>query len=107
MVRSLAVSSVDHKIKNHLSILIGNYEFYYAAGVFSQKVELDHSNINDPVLLDKEIKEKISSFTPENDREEYLISILKKFEVNIKESDEDMIALFKVGSESKVLIEDE
>lgn len=106
MVPLLAVQSVNHKITNHLSIIIGNYEYYYAAGLISQKVNIGPDIISDPKQLDNVIKDELKDFHPENDRTEYLVAMLNKFEMKSSGFDEDMKELYRLGKESLILESD-
>jgi hypothetical protein len=106
MVPLLAEQSVDHKITNHLSILIGNYEYYYAAGLISQKIDIDPDIISAPEKLDNVIKKGLADFHPEDENTEYLCTLLKKYEMKSAEFDDDMKELFRLGKESGILNED-
>lgn len=106
MVPLLAEQSVDHKIEKHLSILIGNYEYYYAAGLISQKITINPEIISDCMKLDESIKEQLKDFHPSDDRTEYLCMLLNRYEMKSADFDDDMKELFRLGTESGILESD-
>lgn len=105
MVPSLVVYSVNHKIKERLSVIIGNYEFYYAAGLISPKLKIDANGFTQPKALDAAIKERLKKYVPDSSRTDFLCNLLKKYEVKSENYDEDMKELFRLGSESNILNE--
>ena len=112
MEKILPIQSVDKKINRQMSVLIGNYEFYYAAGVFSAifGVELDPKM--DPVSLKKVVDEYIKNNnlvanepSPEQisgdsddfeDKKGYLVYLMNRYEI-IEQYDDVMVELYSDG----------
>ncbi len=92
----LAKQSIDIKCKIQASILMGNYEFYYAAGrlcaLTGQKP--------DPSLHPKELYEwlqpYLDTYEPQNEQEAYLIKMIKEYKV-LDEYDGQMMELLQMG----------
>lgn len=97
MVPSIARQSVIIKCLRKRSILIGNYEFYYLAGLMKKIYNLDISEEMEPKPLFDTISEKLDSITASNENEEYLIHLVR-FYRPLEEYDDQMKQLFKWGT---------
>ena len=75
----LAKQSVHIKCRLQASILMGNYEYYYAGG-----------------LLCRLAKPLLDTYQPQNDQESYLMQMLKTYKVS-DEYDEQMPQLLQMG----------
>lgn len=102
MVPSIARQSVILKCLRKKSILLGNYEFYYAAGLMKKLYHLDISEEMEPESLFHKILENLGSITPGNENEEYLIGIMKNYRLQ-KEYDDDTKTLFRWGETEEAM----
>jgi hypothetical protein len=97
MVLSLAVSSIEKKLEIQASIIVGNYEFYYAAGKLSGLTALDGDETTDPVTLKEKVMAALENFHPaEGTAEHYLTVLLERYRP-APDYDEQMAALFRWG----------
>lgn len=102
MVLSIARQSVIIKCCQQKSIMLGNYEFYYAAGLLSNitKVEIDEGL--KPQELKVKVDEVLTHFNPTDDREKHLTQMLHFYhpeEVCNEQTEE----LFVIGKNEKNL----
>ena len=95
MIELLAVQSIDHKLDKHISVITGNYEYYYACGILDRRLSLGLSSDMKPTELFDKVQEALHDkpLDPEGD---YLIYLLKRYEPEDK-YDEQMGELFKRG----------
>lgn len=77
--------------------MLGNYEFYYLAGLLKKLFDLDLNQDMKPVELCEKIQEKLSACQPQNEKEAYLIQLVKVFKP-LEEYDEQMKELFQWGA---------
>lgn len=102
MVTSIARQSIVIKCKLKESILLGNYEFYYAAGLVGkltgQQFDFDWS----PEEMYAAVEKALSGYTPKDDREEYLVHMLSAFKPD-EEKDGQMEELFYWGMEENAM----
>jgi len=112
MEKILAIQSVDKKIRRQMSVLIGNYEFYYAAGAFSALFGITLDPKMDPVSLKKVIDGTIENASlpanepePERmagdsddieDQKGYLVYLMNRYEIT-DPYDDTMVELFSDG----------
>lgn len=96
MVTSIARQSVIIKCNMQKSVMLGNYEFYYAAGLVKKLYGLDISGEMEPEALSVFILEQAESLTPKDEKEEYLLTMLKNYEP-LTDYDEQMKELFVWG----------
>ena len=89
MVPSIARQSVIIKCNMQKSILTGNYEFYYAAGLIAN-------------LSGVEIPEKIPTLTPADEKEKYLFGMVADYRPE-DVYDEQMRELLDWGRTEKYL----
>ena len=97
MVPSIARQSVIIKCNMQSSVLLGNYEFYYLAGLMKNIYHLDINEDMQPVELLETIQSSLDSLTPGNPQEEYLIKLASNFKPDEK-LDEQMKELFRWGA---------
>lgn len=96
MVTSIARQSIIIKCNIQKSVMLGNYEFYYAAGLVRKLYGLEISSDMEPETLSAYILERAESLTPKDEKEKYLLEILKNYEPSA-EYDEQMKELFLWG----------
>ena len=77
MVPSIARQSVIIKCNMQKSILTGNYEFYYAAGLIANLSGVEIPEDIKPEELLALLSEKIPTLTPADEKEKYLIEAAK------------------------------
>ncbi len=96
MVSSIARQSIVIKCKLKESILLGNYEFYYAAGLVGKLTGQQFDFAWTPEEMNDAVKKALSDYTPKDDREEYLVHIVLNFKPD-DEKDDQMKELFEWG----------
>ena len=96
MVISIARQSVIIKCLRQKSVLIGNYEFYYLAGLMEHLFHLGLTSDMAPEELFKNISKNLEQLEPQNDQEKYLISLVRFYET-LPDQDEQMKQLFEWG----------
>ena len=97
MVPSIARQSVIIKCNQQTSVLLGNYEFYYLAGLMKNLFALDLNEDMQPVELLDAVQSKLDNLTPNNSQEEYLIKMARNFKPG-ENVDEQMKELFRWGA---------
>lgn len=96
MVPYIARQSVIIKCSIKKSVLLGNYEFYYAAGLFKKLYGGEiHADMPPEELLSR-IQKNADMVLAKDEKEEYLIHLLKNYEAG-EEQDEKMRLLFRWG----------
>lgn len=96
MVQSIARQSVVIKCNLQASIMMGNYEFYYAAGLVYKLTGNTATEILEPQQLIEEVNRMLADYKTDDVREQHLIRMLKDYEPDDK-LDEQMRELFQVG----------
>ena len=79
MVTSIARQSVIIKCSMKKSVLTGNYEFYYAAGLLSKLTGVEIADDVLPEALKRIIDEALPGITLQEDRERYLCGLLSDY----------------------------
>lgn len=102
MVPSIARQSVIIKCNQQTSVLLGNYEFYYLAGLMKNLYALDLNEDMQPFELLEGIQSKLDHLTPNNFQEEYLIKLARNFKPG-ETVDEQMKELFRWGATEEAL----
>ena len=97
MVPSIARQSVIIKCNMQTSVLLGNYEFYYLAGLLKNLYKLDLQEDMEPVELLESVQASLDGLTPSNPQEEYLIKLARNFKPE-QRLDEQMKELFRWGA---------
>ena len=97
MVPSIARQSVIIKCNMQSSVLLGNYEFYYLAGLMKKIYDLDLKEDMKPFELLEGIQSKLDGLSPANPQEEQLIKLAGNFKPE-EYADEQMKELFRWGA---------
>lgn len=96
MVTSITRQSIIIKCNMQASVMLGNYEFYYAAGVFCKLQGISVEEEISPMALKDSILPELESFKSEDEREKYLVKLLMNYKV-LDEYDEQMKELLHMG----------
>ena len=102
MVPSIARQSVIIKCNMQASVLLGNYEFYYLAGLMKNIYNLDLNEDMEPGEMLAAVQTSLDSLTPNTPQEEYLIKLVRNFKPEEK-TDEPMKELFRWGATEEKL----
>ena len=102
MVPSIARQSVIIKCNMQSSVLLGNYEFYYLAGLMKKIFNLDLQEDMQPIELLEGIQLKLDVLSPSNLQETHLIQMVRNFKPD-KYVDEQMKELFRWGATEEKL----
>ena len=102
MVSSIARQSVIIKCTRQQSVILGNYEFYYVAGLMNQCFGLSAQEDMTPEVLFDYLKAHLGEVTPKDDNEKYMIQMLENYDP-LEEYDEQMKELFRWGETEKDL----
>lgn len=100
MVTSIARQSVIIKCNMQKSVIVGNYEFYYAAGLMNRLFHLECQAQMKPEELLAYILSREEQIHPSNEKEEYLVKLVKYYEP-LEKYDEQMVELFHWGENEK------
>lgn len=79
MVTSIARQSVIIKCNMQKSILTGNYEFYYAAGLVEKLTGVTMPDDIQPMELLAILTEQLQSVAPQDEKEEHLFRMLRDY----------------------------
>lgn len=79
MVTSIARQSVIIKCNMQKAVMLGNYEFYYGAGVLARLEGLEIPDDIQPVQLKELLEEKLKGVEPKDEKEAYLVKIILDF----------------------------
>lgn len=82
--------------------MLGNYEFYYAAGLISKLSQIEIDDDIRPVELLDLLLEKIEQVKPKDEKEAYLFQMLKDYKPT-EEYDEQMKELLLWGKGEQYL----
>lgn len=96
MVTSIARQSVIIKCSMKKSVLTGNYEFYYAAGLLSKLAGVEIADDVSPEALKQILDEALPRIAPREEKEEYLCGLLADYHPR-EEYDEQMRELLLWG----------
>ena len=96
MVTSIARQSIVIKCKLKESIMLGNYEFYYAAGLVSKLTGVEFDVELPPRQLYDSVKKTVTEYEPKNENEAYLVQLFMEFKPD-ETVDEQMKELFQWG----------
>ncbi len=100
MVPLIVKQSVEMKARRNISILIGNYEYYYAVGLVSERIHLNEEHLTEPMQFEQDVKDAVHNYTPneEDAIEKYLIYLVERYEAE-EEFNDDMKNLYFDGVE--------
>ena len=79
MVTSIARQSVIIKCNMQKAVMLGNYEFYYGAGVLAKLEGIEIPDDIRPVELKELLEGRLKQVTPKDEKEAYLIKIILDF----------------------------
>lgn len=96
MVPSITRQSIIIKCNQQASILLGNYEFYYLAGLMKKLFGFQLSADMKPQELFTQIQKEFDLANPKDEREGYLLKLVK-FYKPLEEYDDQMKELFQMG----------
>lgn len=102
MVPSIARQSVIIKCNMQSSVLLGNYEFYYLAGLMDKLFELDLNEDMQPQMMLDIIHANLEQLSPKDEKEAYLVKLVSVFKVEDK-YDDQMKELFRWGATEEKL----
>ena len=102
MVTSIARQSVIIKCNMQASVLTGNYEFYYAAGLAARLAGIEVADDILPDELKGLLAERLADCVPKDEREAYLYGLLLDYR-QTGEYDAQMKELLICGREEKQL----
>ena len=102
MVPSIARQSVIIKCNMQKSILTGNYEFYYAAGLIEKLSGVVIEDDITPLELSELLVEQIKKLDPQDEKEAYLLHMILDYRPT-EEYDEQMKELLLWGKTEKYL----
>lgn len=102
MVQSIARQSVVIKCNLRASIMLGNYEFYYASGPVHKLTGNITDRIAEPAEMLEIVHNLTKNYKTEDERELHLIHMLKNYEPT-DEFNEQMKALFEDGQKETYL----
>lgn len=96
MVQSIARQSVVIKCNLHASIMLGNYEFYYAAGLVHKLTGTEASEVAPPLEMIETVHTLLDQYETQDERELHLKRMLADYEPE-DTLDDQMRALFWEG----------
>lgn len=96
----LAKQSIKIKCKIKSSVMMGNYEFYYAGGLLCKLAGKIPEQTIQPGELAVFLAPLIEHYEPANEEEAYLLKLLKEYKVS-EEYDEQMAELLQMGCNSE------
>ena len=96
MVTLVARQSIIIKCNMQTSALLGNYEFYYAAGLFCRLRGMIAEEDIQPAALKEKLLPELKAYQASDDKEKYLVTMLLKYEPS-EEYTEQMKELLRWG----------
>lgn len=102
MVTSIARQSVIIKCNQQTSVLLGNYEFYYLAGLMKKLFSLELSEELAPAEMFATIQANLSNVKASNPQEEYLVKLVSVYKP-LEKYDDQMKELFRWGATEEKL----
>lgn len=102
MVTSIARQSVIIKCNMKKSVLTGNYEYYYAAGLISKLAQIEIADDIKPKELRNCLKEQLPELTPKDEKEGWLFRMAAGYKPT-EEYDEQMKELLLWGKGEQYL----
>lgn len=100
MITSVVRQSIIIKCNLQESIMLGNYEFYYAIGLFSKIAKQSFSIEKSPKELKEEVLPIMEAYQTTDDREKYLIHLLSNYNPK-EECNEQMLELYQMGNQEE------
>ena len=102
MVPSIARQSVIIKCNQQTSVLLGNYEFYYLAGLTKKLFGFDLSEDLDPNAMLEQIHAQMDKAQPSNGQETHLLKMVKVYKP-LEDHNEQTKELFRWGESEAYL----
>ena len=102
MVTSIARQSVILKCNMQCAYILGNYEFYYAAGLAGMLYGFDVPEDIRPKELGAFLAERLATVTPNGPQETHLVSRLKDYDPT-EDYDEQMKEMLAMGQKETCL----
>ena len=102
MVTSIARQSIIIKCNQQASVLLGNYEFYYVAGLMKKLFDFPLSEDLTPDDMIQVIQAHRSQAQPKNEQEAYILKMVEFFRP-LDVYDEQTKELFRWGAEESNL----
>lgn len=102
MVPSIARQSIIIKCNMQKSVITGNYEYYYAAGLMSPLWGITLSEEMKPLEVAEQIAGKAEQIETKDEKEAWLLHMLKDY-APTEEYDEQMAELFRLGVNEEYL----
>ncbi|MGN0483704.1 MAG: DUF3837 domain-containing protein [Lachnospiraceae bacterium] len=102
MIPLLARQSVILKCNLKKSQLLGNYEFYYAAGLLAKLMNVEAADLTNPQDVWNQITEAGKNYQTEDEKEQHLLSMVRNYQVH-DEFDEQMQELFECGKKESYM----
>lgn len=96
----LARQSVVIKCNLGASILMGNYEFYYAGGLLCALAGKKPQRVLQPGAFYAYLQPLFDTYEPKNEKEAYLVKLLREYKVG-EEYQEQMAQLMQMGLQEK------
>ena len=102
MVPSIARQSVMIKCNMQSAYLLGNYEYYYAAGLASKLIGFEVSEDIRPTELLELLEKALEQASTKDEKEAYLVLRLKDY-IPTEDYDEQMKELLIMGKKENCL----
>lgn len=96
----LAKQSIDIKCRIRASIMMGNYEFYYAGGLLCALAGQQPKQPLKPRELYTFVQPLLDAYETKNEREAYLVKMIQEYKVS-NEYDAQMEELLAMGLASE------
>ena len=80
MVTSIARQSVIIKCNIQKAFILGNYEYYYAAGLIAKFYGVEIPDEIQPEELSALLQKELGNVTTQSEQEKHLVYILKEYE---------------------------
>ena len=96
MIASIARQSIIIKCKLKESIMLGNYEFFYATGLISKLTGVEIDVELPPKQHYEAVNKAVTDYEPKNENDAYLLQLFTEFKPD-ETVDEQMKELFRWG----------
>lgn len=104
MIPSIARQSIIFKCSMQSSVMVGNYELYYGAGLVKKLFGGNFTKEMPPEELSEALQQQIEAYAPKDEKEKYLLKMLSVYEP-LPEYDSQMKLLFHWGENETELWE--
>ena len=102
----LAEQAIDRKLEMLTSTIVGNYEYYYGAGVLTTFTDLKVEGTMRPEALMEQIK-TLEGVAGETEQQTFLLRIMLRYEVDAEVYDEVIMPqLFETGRKKGIVCTD-